>query len=197
MSDAGFILAEFLLSTAILLLASASVYSVLAEIQRWTSYQSEVEAVIDNTRMAIETAERILRQAGNNPHNIALSGISIISSTQVRIKSDLTGSLGPGQPDKGDPDGDVNDSWEDVTIRYNPASGTLDLVSAGGSAQAIASYITGFSLKYYDASGAETSIGNDVREITITISGAAAVPNPQTHIPFGIQLSSTVQIATR
>jgi hypothetical protein len=145
----------------------------------------------------METVERILKQADNNPHHTSMNGILIGSPANVHIQSDLTGSLGPGQPDKGDPDGDINDSSEDSTIRYNPTARTLELVSGGGSVQPFASYITEFSLQYFDASNALTISGDDVRFILVNISAATTLLHPQTHKAFGIRLSSAVRISNR
>jgi len=196
-NDLGFVLIEFLVASALSLIVLTGIYSVLTEIQRWTSYQREAQDVIYNARSALETVERILRQAANNPYNISMTGVLVGSSTNVHIQSDITGSLGPGEPDKGDPDGDIEDSGEDITIRYNPAARTLELISGGGSAQPFANYITGFSLQYYDASGAITSVGDDVRYISVDISAATTLLHPQTRSAFGIRLSSGVPISNR
>jgi Tfp pilus assembly protein PilW len=193
--DPGFVLVEFLVAAALTLIISTGIYGVLAEIQRWTSYQREVQDVSFNARSALETVERILRQAGNNPHNISMTGITIGDSTYVHIQSDLTGSLSPGQPDKGDPDGDVDDSGEDVSVRYNAAARTLELVSGAGSAQPFANYISALSFQYYDAADAVTGVGADVRRISVYISAATTLLHPQTHNAFGISLTASVQIS--
>ena len=197
LDEAGFSLAELLIASLVLLLISAAVFSVLAESQKAASYQTEVQAVLDNTRTAADTAERYIRQAGNDPLNAGVVGITIASATEVRIRSDLTGSAGPANPDKGDPDGDTLDAGEDVTIRYNPAARSIELVPDGGSAQSIANNISAFALQYYDAKGATTAVGADVRRINISVSGASTIPNPQTGLIFGITLSSDIQIGTR
>ena len=195
-SQSGFGLVELLISVLILLLTASLAYSVLSEIQRAVSYQSEVQSVLNNTRLAVQTVGRYIRQAGNDPLGSGLPGITIISPTELRIQSDLTGSAGPGDPDKGDPDGDVNDSGENVTIRYNGATRSLEIVPDGGPAQIIAGYISGLSFRYYDAGGQPTAIGNSVRKINVTISGDSPLPDPQTRQKFGVQLSSDFQIAT-
>ncbi len=71
---------------------------------------------MENTRVAMGTLERYIVQAGNNPRSAAFAPVTITSATQVRLCSDLTGSAGGNQ---GDPDGDILDANEDVTIRYN------------------------------------------------------------------------------
>jgi Tfp pilus assembly protein PilW len=197
LDQSGFCLAEFLIASFVLLLLSAAVFSLLAESQRAASYQTEVQAVLDNTRMAMETVERYIRQAGNDPHNVGVVGITITSAAEVRIMSDLTGSAGPSNPDKGDPDGDTLDAGEDVTIRYNAAARSIEVVPNGGSAQAIANNISAFTMECYDANGAITALGADVRKIKVSISGASTMPNPQTGQTYGIILASDIQIGTR
>ncbi len=196
-AERGFGLAEFLIASLMLLVISAALFSLLAECQGAAGYQTEVQAVIDNTRLAMDMVDRYLCQAGNDPRHIGIVGITIVSPTEVRVISDLTGSLGPGYPDKGDPDGDVLDSGEDVTIRYNAAERSIEIVPAGGSAQAVAGYISAFSMQFYDAIDAPTTKGNDVRKVSVTISGASTVPDPKTRRPFGITLTSEVQVATQ
>jgi hypothetical protein len=193
----GFILAEFLIASALSLVVLTSIYGVLSEIQRWTSYQREVQDVIFNALSAQETIERILRQAGNNPRGIPMTGILIAGLDNMHVQSDVTGSLGPGAPDKGDPDGDVSDSGEDITIRHNLSARTLELVSGGGSVQPFANYIMAFSLQFYDAAGAVTDIGDEISSISLDITAATTLLHPLTRRAFGIRLSSAVQIANR
>jgi type II secretory pathway pseudopilin PulG len=192
--DCGFSLVEFVISSAILLVICASVFSVLAETQRSASYQSEVQSVLENTYMALETVERFIRQAGNDPIGTGLAGLTIVSSSEIRLRSDLTGSDGT---DKGDPDGDTADSGEDVTIRYDGSVRSLELVHHPGSAQAVADYVSAFSMQYYDAAGAVTTSGPDVRRIRIDITGATTLANPRTGETFSLRLTSDVQLATR
>ncbi len=197
MQDAGFSLAEFLITSLILLLLSVSVFNSLADSQSVTGYQAQVQAVLDNSRTALETVERYIRQAGNDPFKRGIAGITIAGPTEITVKSDLTGSAGAADPDKGDPDGDFQDAGEAVTIRYNSSARTVELVPADGRAQTIASYISAFSMQFYDAAGALTSSGASVRRIKVTVSGASTAANPKTRKTFGITLTSDVQIATR
>ncbi len=196
--ESGFSLAEFLVSTFIMLLVASAVFAMLAETQRAASYQTEVQAVLDNARIGLDTVERILRQAGNDPLGAGFPGVTIVSAAEVRIRADLTGSAAAiGEPDKGDPDGDTNDAGEDLTIRYNAASRAIEVIPFGGSAQAVANYITAFDMQYYDAAGAVTGIGANVRKIRVGLSAATTLPDPQTKKVFGLQQVADVQIATR
>jgi len=192
--QSGFSMIEFLLSTLILMVVSGAVFSMMSETQKMASYQAEVQSVMENSRIAMNTVERFVRQAGNDPLERGFPGVTITSATEVRLRSDLTGSL---SSDTGDPDGDTNDSGEDVIIRYNAGARSLELVPAGGQAQTIANYISAFDLQYLDENSAGTTVGADVRKIRITLSGATTVKNPQTKKIYGLQLTSDLQLATR
>jgi type II secretory pathway component PulJ len=195
-ADSGFSLLELLLASVIFFVVSASLFGVIGTIQKSAAYQAEVQAVIDNTRIAMELVERHIRQAGNDPTNSGLTAMTLISPTEVRIQADLTGSAGAANPDKGDPDGDIRDSGEDVVIRYNPSARTIETGPYGGTAQAIANYISAFSMQYYDASGSPTAAGAEVRKVAVLIEGATTLPDPQTQKVFGLQLSSSIDLGT-
>jgi type II secretory pathway component PulJ len=192
----GFTLTEFLITASIMLAVTVFVFSLLAEIQRTASYQAEVQSVLNNTSIAMQTVERCIRQAGNDPLGSGLSGISIVSATELNVRSDLTGSAGAVDPDKGDPDGDIEDSGENITIRYNANSRSLELVPKGGPPQIVAGYISEISFRYYDAYGCETLKDRDVRKVAVVISGSTLLSNPQTHQIFGIKLSRGIRILT-
>jgi type II secretory pathway component PulJ len=194
--ESGFTMTEFLTAALILMVISASIFRSLSDTQSSAAYQSEVHSVLDNTRLAMQLVERQIRQAGNDPFHTGVSGITIISGSQLRIRSDLTGSSGAGNPDKGDPDGDISDSNEDVTIRYNEAARTLELVPAGGPAQAVAGCISALTFQYFDANGNVTNVGSEVRRVRVSISGSSLQPNPLTRELFGVQITSDIEIAT-
>jgi hypothetical protein len=186
-----------MICSLVLLLAGAAASTLLAQIQRSGSYRTEVQSVLENTRIALDTVGRIVRQAGNDPRGVGFPGLTIISATEARIRSDLTGSAeASGAPDKGDPDGDTDDAGEDVTIRYNAGTGSVELVS-GSAAQSIANYISGFQMQYLDAEGDFTNAGAGVRKIRISITGATNLADPQTGRVFSLQVATDVQLATR
>jgi Tfp pilus assembly protein PilW len=196
--ESGFSLVEFLLSTFILLCVASAVFAMLAQTQRAASYQSEVQAVMDNSRTAMDILERVIRQAANDPKTTGIVGLEITSPTQLRVRSDLTGSAaGGGYPDKGDPDGDTGDAGEDVLIGYNAANRAIELTPNGGSAQPIANYISAFSMQYFDAAGAATTVGANVRKVRVTLTASTTLRDPQTGQIFGMQQASDIQIVNR
>jgi prepilin-type N-terminal cleavage/methylation domain-containing protein len=187
---AGFSLVELLIVTLILGVLTASLFPLLNDFQQETSSRSETQAVLDNIRVAIETLEKYIRQAGNDPHGTGFQGVTIISGQAVTIRSDLKGTHGS---DKGDPYGDAGGSDENVTLRFNPANQSVEVV-AGGTAQIICNHIRDLKFSYYDADGNLTADGSRVRYITVTISGLADWPNPKTREIFGMEFERRIRI---
>ena len=188
--SAGYSLVELLIVTLILGILTTSLFSMLDDLQREVTYRSETQAVFDNLRVAIETLEKYIRQAGNDPHGTGFYGITIISDQAVMIRADLKGSHGR---DRGDPNGDVDGSDETVTLRFNPANQSVEIV-AGGAAQIVCNRISDLKFRYYDTDGNLTVDGNRVRRIAVTISGLAEWPNPGTREIFGIELEREIRI---
>lgn len=195
-AQSGFTLTELLISILILSVASTALFSILADIQHAAGYQSEVQAVLNNTQIAMQTVQRYVRQAGNDPLDCGAAGITILGPEEMRIRSDITGSAGPGNPDKGDPDGDVRDSSEDIALRYNHRNRSLEVVPAGGAAQIVAGNISGITFSYYNAAGGAAASGTEVRTVGISIFGASLQPDPRTHQYFGVQLDSRIQVSS-
>ena len=186
----GFSLMELLMATAVLGLLAASLFPFLNNLQMETSYGVEKRAVIDNVRVAMETLEKYIRQAGNDPNGAGFQGVTIVSDQAVTIQSDVKGSHGS---DKGDPNGDVNGSDENVTLRFNPNNQALEVVS-GGTAQIVCNRVHEIKFRYYDADGNITTDGSKVRRIAVTITGLADQPDPKTRVVFGIRLEREIRL---
>jgi Tfp pilus assembly protein PilX len=195
--QSGFCLAELLVAALILVVVSLAALHMLDSVQRATACQAEIQVVMDNTRAALDLVSRVLRQAGNDPTDAGFDGLTIVDNSHIRVLSDLTGSLGPANPDKGDPDGDTSDSGEDITIRYNAPARTVELIPAGGSAQTIASNVAAFSMEYLDGSGNFTTTGSAVRSVVVSIIGESSFPDPQTGHLFRLPVTGIVRLATR
>ncbi len=192
--ESGFALAEFLISTVIVLGLSAGVFSMLTNVLSTSGYQTEVLSVMEHTRVAMSTIERYIVQAGNNPRSAAFTPVTITSATQVQLCSDLTGSAGGNQ---GDADGDISDANENITIRYNSTGRSIELVAADGTVRTLARYISGFALEYLDKNGSATTVGANVRTIRITINGTSAVANAHTRKTFGLTLTGVATLPNR
>jgi hypothetical protein len=192
--EGGFGLVEFLISTLVIVSISAGLFTMLTDMQANSGYQTEVLSVTENTRTAMNAIGRYIVQAGSNPRSASFTPVTITGSTQVRLCSDLTGSSGGNQ---GDADGDIMDADENVTIQYNSTGRSIELVDGSGTVQTLAYYISGFSLHYYDKNGNTTTVGNDVRKINVSISGASTVAHPRTKKTFGLTLTSDFTLPNR
>ena len=192
--ECGFALAEFLISTVIVLALSAGVFSMLTDVQRTSGYQTEVLNVMENTRVAMSTLERYIVQAGNDPRATGFVPITITGTSQVQLCTDLTGSAGGSQ---GDPDGDILDAEEDVTVQYNENGQTIELVAGDDPAQTVARYIAGLTLEYFDKNGATTAVATDVSKIRVTVTGTSNLRDPRTNKPFGYVLTSDFSLPNR
>ena len=193
LSESGFTLTELLISLSFLLVLSASLFALISEIQQTATSQSEAQAVLNNSQLAFLSISRWIRNAGNNPSGIGATAIALISSTEIRILSDITGSSGKNS-DNGDPDGDFNDSGEDLTLRYNPQARSIEAIPGGGPAQIIAENILNLEFRLYDGEGNQVEDGSHAKTIGISIKGSADFPDPKTHKLFGLELSGNFQI---
>ncbi len=196
-NPAGFSLIECLMASLITLVIAAAAFDLLAGVQRSAAWQAEMQDTLDNVRSAMDAASRYVRLAANDPFRTGFDGITIVSETEVRLRSDLTGSAAPAEPDKGDADGDTEDAAEDVRLRYNAQDQLVEVVPQGGSTQAIAGNISDFALRFLDANGNETGSGALIHGIVITITGNGAASDPFTGKPIRIQIEGYVRVATR
>ena len=190
----GFSLIEFLIASTILLVISLPLFRTLNEIRQTAVNQAEAHRVLDNTRVAMETVRRLVQVAGNDPNRIGFDPVTIASPTEIRIRSDRTGSGAPGEPDKGDPDGDIGDSGENLAIRYNNAKERLEMIHGGGAVRIIADTISSFSVQGFDADGDSAAAGARICTIVVTISGTGRPKPFGTGKQFGIKLTGTIRI---
>lgn len=190
----GFTLAEFLIASTILLILSIPMFGALNAIQEAAAEQAEILQIQDNVRVALQTVMRCVRQAGNDPLATGFEAVLPISATEVRIRADLTGSEAPGSPDKGDPDGDIMDSREDILIRYNDFRERLEIVHGNGPAQIVADNISGFDLEYLDAEGKPALNGTNVCIMRIKISGTAGGSVGSAHLPLSLERTGSIRI---
>jgi type II secretory pathway pseudopilin PulG len=194
--EAGFTIIEFLMSSLIFLILASAVLAFLTESQSEASNQIEIQSVLNSATTAMQTIERYLRQAGNDPLAGGIPAITIISSNELRVQSDIKGSCGNTNPNKGDPDGDMEDSDENVIIRFNPGSRSIEILPPNGPPMIIASYISDLTFQYYNSKGALTSDETQVRRVCISITGASPIPNLRTHQIFGVTLRCEVLVRT-
>lgn len=133
----------------------------------------------DNLRSALSTVSRLARSAGNNPHGISLNPVRIPDAQTLSLQSDLSG----GPLDL--PDGRLDDPFEQVTIRWDSASGQITLASGSGSRQPLARWITRLEIVGLNRAGDPAPTDSDVVFVHLSIvasaePGAVYGPDPPT-----------------
>ncbi|MDI9612704.1 MAG: hypothetical protein QM330_06520 [Acidobacteriota bacterium] len=192
-AEEGFSLAELLVCLVIFFVLGAALFALLGELQQKAAFQAEMRSVVQDTRLALDTVERFVRQAGNDPLGTGIEGITLRAPASVAIRTDVKGEAGG---DKGDPDGDSGDSDEDVFLRFNPTAGTLEIVSGSGPPQIVTSRISDLELRYYNESGGIAAGDERVHRIGITLRGATLFANPRTGRRHGVELEGEVRVRT-
>jgi hypothetical protein len=193
-SHGGFGSLEMLISLVLVLAISGAALGILVQVERVAAVQADFESARDGALVAIDLVERILRQAGNDPSSSGISPLTALSSCEVRTRADLTGSGGPAEPDKGDPDGDTEDAYEDVVIRYAQSADTLRLESAGGGVQTVADNLSAFAIELMNDAGGAVAAGECAARARISLTSRGRSVDPQTRLAFAMRLSGDVEL---
>jgi len=158
----GFTLVEMLLSIVILAIVSGGVLTTFNNSQ--LSYQSheDMAEVTSKSRFSLDQLMTYFRQAGNDPQGYlasnAISPIEILGTGHVRINSDVMGAVpdpsDPTNPLKstGDPDGTLDNLYEQVVVRYDTAQQRIYL-DIGYGEEILATDISSFDLTFSDSAG--------------------------------------------
>lgn len=202
----GFTLVEMLLSILILAIVSAGVLSTFNNSQ--LSYQShqDVAEVISKSRFSMDQLMTYFRQAGNDPQghlaSNAIAPIEILGTGHVRINSDLTGAVpdpsDPTDPLKstGDPDGTLDNLYEQVIARYDSAQQRIYL-DIGYGEEILASEISSFDLTFYDSAGNTTTTESDIVRVQVELVADSAAVNLESGKVQTMTLGSSVMLRSK
>ena len=166
---AGFTLAEMMVALAIGMVVIASVAGTFRAQTRQNKAEEEISQLHQNVRGALDLMSRELMQAGYKAPGGSVTGVTY-SATQLLIQADLNtnGSIDTS-----------NTSLE--YIIYTRNSGTNQItrqLGTGGTPEIVADNITACTFTYKDASNTATTTSSLIREVTITITGQTAKPDP-------------------
>ncbi len=202
----GFTLMEMLLSIVILAIVSGGVLSTFNNSQ--LSYQSheDVAEVISKSRFSMDQLMTYFRQAGNDPEGYlasnTISPIEILGTGHVRINSDLTGAVpdpsDPTDPLKstGDPDGTLDNLYEQVIARYDTAQQRIYL-DIGYGEEILASDISSFDLTFYDSAGNTTVTESDIVRVQAELVADSAGGNLESGKVQTMTLGSSVMLRSK
>ncbi|MBM3792319.1 MAG: hypothetical protein FJW35_18490 [Acidobacteria bacterium] len=184
--EAGFSLTEALISSVMLLVLALAAVDSMTAVQRVAALQHDFHGALESAVICSDVLERVTRQCGNDPHEAGIEAFSLLGGGAVRLRSDTTGT---SAPDRGDPDGDTDDSYEDIIIRRNPAADTIEVTTVRGGLQTIAENITELGIAFLDAAGSTTASCSGATRARITI-GQASGP----YGGAGVRLSTDVHM---
>ena len=170
--ERGFTFIELLIAMAVGGILLAAVVSTFVLQHKSYDVQEQVTEMVQTTRAAMDMISREIRMAGYDPTGACFDGIPY-SATQLQIGADLGGAK-PNDP----PDGDTNDSNENITYSYDFKNFQIDR-DTGGGRQPFAENIQAFSFAYLDRDGSPTTITADIRQIRVTITARTAKSDPR------------------
>ncbi len=172
------------------------------------SYQSheDVAQVLSTSRFSMDQLMTYFRQAGNDPQGYlagsATSPIEILGTKHVRINSDLTGSVpdpsDPTDPLKstGDPDGTLDNLYEQVIARYDSAQERIYL-DFGYGEEILASDISSFDLTFYDSAGNTTTTESEIVRVQAELVADSAGGNLESGKVQTMTLGSSVMLRSK
>ncbi len=201
-SENGFTLIELMVALAILGGVLAGVIFMFTSTSRYHTGQEMMVEVTQDVRAAKNLMVDELRSAGCDPSSIGGIGFEIDRNDEKFDTDDdslhFTRDIDNGDNDEFyEPDGDTNDSNEDISYYRIDANGNLlgsnstalgTLVrNTGGGGQVVLDNVVGLQFRYFDASdpvqeimpGTMTrrSVLSKIRTVEVTITGQVQNPN--------------------
>ncbi len=201
-SENGFTLIELMVALAILGGILAGVIFMFTSTSRYHTGQEMMVEVTQDVRAAKNLMVDELRSAGCDPSSIGGVGFEIDRNDEKFDTDDdslhFTRDIDNGDNDEFyEPDGDTNDSNEDISYYRIDANGNLlgsnstalgTLVrNTGGGGQVVLDNVVGLQFRYFDASdpvqeimpGTMTrrSVLSKIRTVEVTITGQVQNPN--------------------
>lgn len=195
-NNTGFSLIELLITVAVLTVVSGAAISMMYQSQFVYTEQSQLADASQQLRSAMDQIVRVFRQAGSDPlETNTVTAVTVLGSGHVRISSDLTGTVASVTQESlestGDPDGTLSSLGEIVTFRYDADSEQL-FMDMGYGEGVLAGNLSAFDLSYFDASGAATSVDQDIAFVRISMTGRSEDADGRTGNRNAVSFSSEV-----
>ncbi len=205
-SACGFSLVEMLLSLLVLVIVAGGVFTSFNQSQLTYQSQEDATEVLRTGRFTMDQILNYLRQAGNDPEGYlesnSLPPIQILGAGHVRINTDLTGSVpdpsNPTDPLKstGDPDGTVDNLYEQVVVRYDSSQERIYL-DIGRGEEILASNISTLNLTFYDGAGNTTVTESAIVRVQVDLVAESANSDPVSGKVQTITLNSSVMLRSK
>ncbi len=199
----GFTLAEIVIANAVLVVAAGAIFSVFYQSQHSLKSQQDILEVTQQARAAMLQVSSYLRQAGNDPEGYLrdndIPPIELLGTNYIRINSDITGAVPAASADpldaSGNPDGTLDNLYEQVVVRYNASQECLYL-DIGYGPDVVAENLS-FDFTFLEISGNETANEDDIVRVQIEVMAETEDLNPLTDEVQSITLQSEVMLRSR
>jgi type II secretory pathway pseudopilin PulG len=199
----GFTLAEIVIANAVLVVAAGAIFSVFFQSQHSLESQKDILEVTQQARAAMLQVSSYLRQAGNDPQGYLrdndIPPIELLGTNYIRINSDITGAVPAASADPldatGNPDGTLDNLYEQVEVLYNASQERLYL-NIGYGADVVAENLS-FDFTFLDINGNETANEDDIVRVHIEVVAETEDLNPLTEEVQSITLQSEVMLRSR
>jgi type IV pilus assembly protein PilW len=168
----GFSLVELLIAMAVGLVVLGAMYSVFTIQNKTFANQENFVEMQQSVRAGMDMMTREIRMAGYDPTGAGFDGITY-NADQLQIQADMYQTN-----DTGNPDGDTNDSNENIVYKYYDENSEypyqIKRKTGAGYFQPFVENVQSFTFQYLY----NTGIPPKVDRVRITITGRTAKPDP-------------------
>ena len=170
----GFTLVDILVGLAMASIVMAAIISLFTSVGRSYTIQNVAADVQQVTRAGVEHMTQNIRMAGLDPLGTAGAEIKEFAADKIRFTLDRCDLPVGGPEGCGFPDGDVDDKFENVTYRWDPAERKLKqtLYAGTGSVytETLVENVSNLSFTYLDKDDGLTSDLTAIRTVVIAMT---------------------------
>ena len=168
--ERGFTLVDILVGLAMASIVMAAIISLFTSVGRSYTIQNVAADVQQVTRAGVEHMTQNIRMAGLDPFGTAGAEIKEFAADKIRFTLDRCDIPVDGPEGCGSPDGDVDDKFEDVTYRWDPAKRELKQTLYGNYTQTLVENVSNLSFTYLDKDDGAPTSAADIRTVVITMT---------------------------
>ena len=210
-SDRGFTLVELLLALVVSIAVIGGATLLAGQMQ--SSYRAQMESATaqQEGRYALQSIERYLRAAGNNPYRVDTTPCPASGTPVQAIRLDPDGDgtnddirvqmdANPTNGLIGGVSGACDEANEDVTIRHDPNSRTVRLIdnNVGGAPQPLTdSIVTGLEFVYRNPLRVITTNPANIAFIETRVTVASRIADLNLGTPVTYTVSSEIRVRSR
>jgi type II secretory pathway pseudopilin PulG len=171
--QAGFTMVDILVGLAMASVVIVAIISLFTAVGRSYTIQNVAADVQQVTRAGIEHMAQNIRMAGLDPFGNAGAEIQEFNADKIRFSLDRC-DIPIGSKGCGFPDGDVDDKFENVTYRWDPAERKLKQVLYEGTASAhtetLIENVSNLQFTYLDDDDGAAATAADIRTVIISLT---------------------------